>query len=62
MAMMNCPSCGKDVSTEAAACPNCGHAFKYAGGLNLGDPVHLLGIFGLVVFLGIVGFFIWAQL
>lgn len=25
MAMINCPECGKEVSSEATACPNCGH-------------------------------------
>ena len=24
MALINCPECGKDVSTEAKVCPNCG--------------------------------------
>ena len=26
--MKPCPTCGKDVSKAAAACPSCGHAFK----------------------------------
>lgn len=25
MALINCPECGKEVSTSAVACPNCGH-------------------------------------
>lgn len=25
MALINCPECGKEVSTTAVACPNCGH-------------------------------------
>lgn len=25
MALINCPDCGKEVSTSAVACPNCGH-------------------------------------
>jgi len=44
MALTKCPSCRSDVSTEAAACPKCGHQFKYAGGINLKDPVHVIGL------------------
>lgn len=25
MALINCPECGKEISTSAVACPNCGH-------------------------------------
>jgi uncharacterized paraquat-inducible protein A len=39
-----CPSCNSDVSVHAAACPKCGHQFKYAGGINLKDPVHVIGL------------------
>jgi endogenous inhibitor of DNA gyrase (YacG/DUF329 family) len=28
MALIKCPDCGKDVSTEAAACPHCGRPIK----------------------------------
>lgn len=42
--LTKCPSCRADVSTEAAACPKCGHQFKYAGGINLKDPVHVIGL------------------
>lgn len=51
MSLIKCPSCGADVSTEAAACPKCGHPLKAtpAGGLNLQDPVHLIAVIGLVV-------------
>ena len=28
MALINCPDCGKDVSDQAAACPNCGYPIK----------------------------------
>lgn len=49
---MHCPTCKGEVSTEAAACPKCGHAFKSPGGLNLRDPVHVIGLLLLpVVFL-----------
>ena len=42
--LTKCPSCRADVSAEAAACPKCGHQFKYAGGINLKDPVHVIGL------------------
>jgi uncharacterized paraquat-inducible protein A len=42
--LSKCPSCRADVSTEAASCPKCGHLFKYAGGINLQDPVHVIGL------------------
>jgi hypothetical protein len=42
--LTKCPSCRAEVSTEAAACPKCGHQFKYAGGINLKDPVHVIGL------------------
>jgi endogenous inhibitor of DNA gyrase (YacG/DUF329 family) len=28
MALVDCPECGKQVSSEAAACPGCGHPIK----------------------------------
>lgn len=28
MALIKCPECGKEVSTEAEACPNCGYPIK----------------------------------
>lgn len=28
MALVKCPECGRDVSSEAASCPNCGHPIK----------------------------------
>jgi len=28
MALINCPSCGTEVSEEAVSCPKCGHPFK----------------------------------
>ena len=42
--LTKCPSCNSDISVHAAACPKCGHQFKYAGRVNLKDPVHLLGL------------------
>ena len=42
--MIKCPACSCEVSSQAAACPQCGHLFKSAGAINLRDPVHLVGI------------------
>lgn len=49
--MMSCPSCKATVSKQAAACPKCGHQFKAPGGINLKDPVHLIGIAIAIMFL-----------
>lgn len=56
MALFKCPSCQREVSNKAAACPGCGHQFKYAGGLNLKDPVHILGILAILVLVALVIF------
>jgi uncharacterized paraquat-inducible protein A len=42
--LQRCPDCGREVSRNAATCPQCGHVFKYAGGVNLKDPVHFIGL------------------
>jgi hypothetical protein len=62
MALKQCPECGRDVSTEAASCPGCGHpirpvasefrAFRKRGLLtsviicSVGIPVLVVGIAG----------------
>lgn len=63
--LTKCPSCQREVSSEAAACPQCGHPFKTqktVGSIDLKDPVHLVGV-GVAVLM-IVGtvLFILAQL
>ena len=53
--IIKCPACSCEVSSQAAACPQCGHLFKSAGAINLRDPVHLVGIaLGLLMLAGIV--------
>lgn len=45
--LKQCPDCGKDVSTDAVSCPNCGKPFKAANtisGINMQDPVHIIGV------------------
>lgn len=54
MPMTICPTCSNDVSTEAASCPKCGHQFKSAGGINLSDPVHMIGVVLVVIIFGVV--------
>lgn len=44
------PTCKRQVSSEAAACPQCGHAFKAAGGINMSDPIHAIGVIIVVLF------------
>ena len=48
--LSKCPSCSREVSSKAASCPHCGHQFKAPGGINLRDPVHLIGIVIIVLF------------
>lgn len=31
MALVRCPECGRDVSTQASACPGCGHPLQGQG-------------------------------
>lgn len=46
--LINCPACGKQVSANAAACPACAEPIKpgraKTGGINLRDPVHVVGV------------------
>ena len=54
MPMTPCPACSNEVSTDAATCPKCGHQFKSAGGINMSDPVHVIGIGLAVLILAVV--------
>lgn len=54
--LVKCPTCGREVSSNAAHCPGCGEVIndkmaKPAGAINLKDPVHLAGVIlsGLVI-------------
>jgi len=51
--LIKCPECGTEVSSEAAACPKCGHPLqaKPSGGINTKDPVHVIGIILVVIIL-----------
>lgn len=59
MDLKPCPSCSAPVSPKAAACPKCGHTFRSPGGINLKDPVHLIGLALAVFFLGAAAYFAW---
>jgi uncharacterized paraquat-inducible protein A len=56
VALIKCPECGTEVSSEAAACPKCGHPLraKPSGGINMKDPVHVIGVV-LVIIILLVG-------
>ncbi len=55
MALISCPSCGHQVSTEAVSCPNCGHQFKALktnSALNAIDYTGIgIGFLSIVLFL-----------
>lgn len=46
--LITCPACGQSVSSNAAACPGCGEPIRpertNTGGINMRDPVHVLGV------------------
>jgi hypothetical protein len=48
MSLITCPSCKGPVSTEANACPKCGHHFPR--GLSKQSPILIIG----TIFLGII--------
>lgn len=47
--LVKCPTCGRSISQNAAACPGCAEPVipvrTNTAGINLKDPVHVLGIF-----------------
>jgi hypothetical protein len=53
MAMIKCKECGKEVSTKAGTCPNCG--------VKIIDPKGCLGCLGLILILS-VGFIIFSYI
>ena len=58
--LRTCPACNRDVSIRAPACPHCGEPFTLAaanpGGINMRDPVHVVGvIIAVIVGLGAIG-------
>ncbi len=58
--LIQCPTCGRQVSSNAANCPGCGEVInskmaKPAGAINLKDPVHLVGvILAVLVIFGVI--------
>lgn len=57
-----CPSCANSVSLNAVSCPQCGHVFKQAGGINLSDPVHIAGLIVCAIILALAAFWIYGKL
>jgi len=56
--LIPCPACGKLISPQAAACPQCAQPIAPAKnntqGINLRDPIHILGVaLALLMLLGI---------
>ena len=49
MAMKSCKECGKQISTDAVMCPNCGKSFKTRSGIGVGGGCLLIIGFLIVV-------------
>ncbi|MDR1855467.1 MAG: zinc-ribbon domain-containing protein [Azoarcus sp.] len=59
MALIKCPECGNDVSTEAATCPKCGAPIKPAAPANLEADIKnktnsVIQTVGALIFVGVV--------
>jgi hypothetical protein len=54
MALIKCPACEKDVSTEAASCPNCGHPVASGGDKPQKKSRHLGGVLALLLGLVVI--------
>lgn len=52
MSLIQCPECGKEISNEAKACPNCGHPIKSK------NNKHSKGIIVIAALCGIVALFV----
>lgn len=53
--MIECPSCGHQVSREAAACPNCGHPIRKSAFRALDEGLGaLLGCVGTLFAVAVV--------
>ena len=48
---ISCPTCSESISGKATSCPKCGHQFRVPGEVNMGDPVHFIGIMVCILFL-----------
>jgi len=54
METTTCPSCDREVSTAAAACPGCGQRLKGPDGRRLSSPVLLIGALVVLAGVGVV--------
>src|SRR5579863_4931411 len=56
MPLITCPACGKEISTAATACPNCGHPIqKPRAARSSRVGVGCLVVVGIIVVLSIIG-------
>jgi hypothetical protein len=44
MALINCPECGRQISTEAEACPQCGHPNRAAARAPTGPTCYACSV------------------
>ena len=51
MALINCPECGRSVSTAAASCPGCGHPIGDKSGRMIDSNVAGKAVTGLAAWL-----------
>jgi len=49
MALTRCPECGRSVSTQAAACPGCGHPLQPRDGQPAWRSSHVWGRLAVVL-------------
>ena len=40
MALIRCPECGREVSSQAPACPACGYPLQASDAIRAGRPPH----------------------
>lgn len=57
-ALIQCSACGKDVSDEAKACPQCGHPLQPASAKKAGSAARV-GCLGLLGLLGLFILWVW---
>jgi len=58
MPLAKCSACGREVSTQAASCPNCGHPVAKSGGSEFAMPKQVAGLLAILVVIGVVAFVI----
>lgn len=59
MALIKCPDCGKEISSSAKSCPNCGRPLEVKNSVGVKKPT-ILGFIGIVC--GIIAIYCCAKL